>query len=173
MITIEALRAQAHAAACAAVDRALADPSLDLNDDTVRAIAQGAEQGIERSVALQSHFGKFYTSAKVCQVLNVTKQAVSKKVSAHKLLRVTTSDGKSVFPAFQFVGNAVEPHIEKLVSILLSNGMDGWSALYWLTSPLPGFGGKTAVEMVYLGQGDEKLKLLALSDSSQWVEIPL
>ncbi len=103
--------------------------------------------------------GPFYSTDRVRQILGgtrpVSRQDISDRVEARRLLRVQTADGKHLFPAFQFDGDVVDPELVKVIHPLLHAGADGWTVVYWLTTPLPQFGGQTPLALVRAGAADE------------------
>lgn len=119
----------------------------------------------------RDRFGTFYTSQRIGQELGgISRQAVSERVRNSTLLRVTTSDGVSAFPSFQVRSGKVPGPMKKLFQILMPAAPDEWGVLYWMTSPLDEFGGRTAVEVVDDGNWKE-LKLLrgiAQDDAAGW-----
>ena len=112
----------------------------------------------------------FYSSSSAAEKLNQSRQALNKAVQDGMVFRVKTRDGEYVYPSFQFSGSKVVPEILRLVSILKDGGMDDWSVLYWLTSPLPMFNGETPASMAMNNDGRfEQVVELAQADAAHWV----
>lgn len=107
--------------------------------------------------------GTFYSIDRVRQILGgtrpVSRQDISDQVGARRLLCVQTADGKHLFPAFQFDGDVVDPGLVKVMHALLDAGADGWTVVYWLTTPLPQFGGQTPLALVRAGAADEVFEM--------------
>ncbi len=103
--------------------------------------------------------GPFYSTDRVRQLLGRTRPAfrlaISEHVKNHQLLRVRTADRKHLFPVFQFEGDAVDPELVRVMRPLLNAGADGWTVVYWLTTPLPQFGGQTPLALVGAGAADD------------------
>ena len=107
--------------------------------------------------------GPFYSTDRVRQTMGgtrpVSRQAISEHVKNHQLLHVRTADGKHLFPAFQFDGDVVDPELVKVMHALLDAGADGWTIVYWLTTPLPQFDGQTPLALVRAGAADEVFEM--------------
>jgi hypothetical protein len=119
---------------------------------------------------ITDRIGPFYSLNRVSELLGgVSRQAVSERARSHRLLRVTTSDGVMVFPAFQFARSQVRTNLVPLFEVLLGSGADPWTVAYWLTSPLDSFNGRTALEVVDFGtDAQRKLVSLARDDAAAW-----
>lgn len=171
MFTQEDFRSKAKADLSKKIDRMVDSGQIKTyNKETLNALVNGASHGIDRNVEFKQRFGSFYRYAEISTLLNISRQAVHNKQKDNKILVVTTQNGTKLCPAFQFTNGSTEPTISSLVNILLSGGVDPWSVLYWLTTPLPDREGKTAVEAIYGGGGhSEGLKELAREDAALWV----
>ena len=115
--------------------------------------ADNSEKVDNRRSMYKERFGYFYSSSNVATKLNQSRQALDEAVQAGRVLRVKTSDGEYVYPSFQFAKASVIPEISRLISILKDGGMDDWSVLYWLTSPLPMFDDETSVSVAMNNDG--------------------
>lgn len=58
------------------------------------------------------------SSKEVCDILNISRQALSKKVSKGQILSYSLNDKKKFYPEFQFKKNCVIEEIEKLTKEL-------------------------------------------------------
>jgi hypothetical protein len=121
---------------------------------------------------ISDRLGAFYSLNRVAELLGgVGRKAVSERARSHRLLRVTTSDGVMVFPAFQFAHSRVRSNLIPLLEVLLGSGADPWTVAYWLTSPLDSFNGRTALEVVDFGtDAQRRLINLARRDAAAWKE---
>lgn len=171
MSTKEEFRAQAKQSVGALIDQLIDEGVVDCTAESLAIMRQGVERGVRQ----KDRFGKFYPIDRVRSVLGgsravaISRQAVNKQVQAKKILRVVTRDGVHLYPAFQFSGDKVEPTIAQIVNTLATGGMDEWSIVYWLTSPIPELEDHTAVEVVYAGGDLDHLLRLATSDAAHWV----
>ena len=130
-------------------------------------LGHGTGMGLEGE--FKQRFGSFYRYTDIGKFLGVTRQAVSQKNGDSRILVVTTKDGTKLCPAFQFVNGKVEKPVSDLINTLLGGGMDSWSALYWLTTPLPECDNKTAIEALCAGNGYSAiLNRLAREDVAHW-----
>lgn len=170
MATTEAFRDELLHSLEQSIDSLIDEGTMrDLSAADAATLARGAMDGMERVLAFRSRFGMFHRTPRVQEILGgVSRQAVSKLATSHRLLRVVTEDGVHLFPAFQFVGGRVDPVVRTLVGILGDAGMDGWTILYWLTTPVPALEGRTALEAITGTQAD-LVEVLARDDASRWV----
>ncbi|PPH86334.1 hypothetical protein C5C95_15045 [Rathayibacter sp. AY1B7] len=148
----------------------------DFSQDALDATASSALAGMREANRVNTQLGAFYTIDRVMTVLgNVSRQAVNERVKSNRLLRVQTSDGKLLFPAFQFQATGgVHPQLSKVLQILLASGEDGWTIAYWLTTPIEQFGGRTALDVIGSRETDEILDLMdvAADDAKAWHNVP-
>lgn len=78
--------------------------------------------------------GPCYTGPAFQRELGISRQAVSQGVAALRYLRVTTSDGKMLYPAFQLRGGAVVPGLDKVLRILNEGTKGTWTWAQWLNT---------------------------------------
>ncbi|MEW1982452.1 hypothetical protein AB0333_16215 [Citricoccus sp. NPDC079358] len=118
-------------------------------------------------------YGLFYTAARVCEVLGgKSEHALDELVASHQLLRVTTSGGLNLYPAFQFVDASVMVGLPPLLEILLGSGADPWAAAHWLTARTDHNEGQAAVEVLASGRDDLKADPIKLAhhDAAGWAD---
>ncbi|MFT3942217.1 MAG: DUF2384 domain-containing protein [Ancrocorticia sp.] len=143
----------------------------DYSAKAQEAALHAAITAIQKAQDFTDRVGPFYSTDRVRQILGtkqpVSRQAISDRVKNHRLLRVRTSDGKHLFPAFQFEGDGVNPELVKVMQPLLNAGTDGWTVVYWLTTPLPQFDGQTPLALIKNGVVDEVVAL-ANTDAAAW-----
>ena len=91
------------------------------------------------------HAGPFLDTEGVMAVLDgVSKQAVSQRVRAGRLLALRTGSGQLVYPLWQFVDGGLLPG---LPDVLEAAGLDpdrpatGWTVASWLATEDPDLGG--------------------------------
>lgn len=81
--------------------------------------------------------GPVYSSGSLQRELGVGRQAVSKAVAELRLLRLTTADGHTVYPAFQVRDGAAVRGIRPVLSALQRGIDDPWTWAQWLAAPEP------------------------------------
>ncbi|MDN5600138.1 MAG: hypothetical protein ACTHV2_09035 [Brachybacterium sp.] len=143
----------------------------EFTEQTATEAVSASSERLREIARNRDRFGTFFTSQKVGEKLGgISRQAVSARVQKSTLLRVTTSDDVSAFPSFQIRAGDVPGPMKKLFQTLLPAAPDPWGVLYWMTSPLEEFGGRTAVEVVDDGDWREVklLKGMAQDDASGW-----
>lgn len=137
--------------------------------------ASGLREALAREASRQqmfaSRFGPFLSTARVERLLGVTRQAISKKVAKGQLLRATTTDGKAVYPRFQFVGQGISQPLLSVARVLREGGLDEWSILYWLTAPQPELHGLTPAQAALAAEPPADLLLrMAREDAGTWAD---
>ncbi|AZZ56650.1 antitoxin Xre/MbcA/ParS toxin-binding domain-containing protein [Rathayibacter iranicus] len=144
----------------------------DFSQDALEATTASALAGVREANRLNAQLGPFYSSDRVRTLLGgISRQAVTERVAGHRLLRVETSDGKLLFPAFQFQPTGeVRPRLAALLQTLLATGENSWTVAYWLTTPLAQFEGRTALDVLDSRRADEieDLMDLAADDAASW-----
>lgn len=88
-------------------------------------------------VLWRRQLGRLLSSEEVRQLLGVgTRQAVSDFVKRRRLLAIRGTDGRLLFPAFQFTA-AGRPlaALEAILSAFARAGVDGLTIASWFTSP--------------------------------------
>jgi hypothetical protein len=80
--------------------------------------------------------GPSYTSGTLQRELGVGRGAVSKAVSELRVLRLVTSDGVTLYPAFQVRGGKLVPGLREVLTVLRSGLDDPWTWAQWLNTPL-------------------------------------
>jgi len=110
--------------------------------------------------------GPVYTSQGLQRWLGVSRQAISQHVQSRRILRLTTVDGVSVFPSFQFddCGGRL-PHLNDVLDALAAGVDDAWTWASWLNTP--DNTGLTQASRMW--QGDWKLvREQADEDAAAW-----
>ncbi|WP_125100104.1 hypothetical protein [Leucobacter chromiireducens] len=118
-------------------------PELDgLN---LREVAYGLVASIPRRTETEwdDLIGPFTTTASLVRRLGVSKQALHKARTAHRLLATPTGDRTILYPMFQFgIGPepTMLPHLPVIMETLAEAGMNAWSIALWLNTPRPELG---------------------------------
>lgn len=136
----------------------------DYADDLARRVAD-----LRRKEDSDRRFGKFYTTARVMEILGVTsRQSVTNMIRRGTILRVRTADGRNAFPALQFderTGRVIAG-LREVLQVLLPAAATEWTVLDWLVTPMPELGGRRAIDAVV----DDARGVLALArqDAAAW-----
>jgi hypothetical protein len=107
----------------------------------------------------------FYDTAGVAVVLGgpgadpVSKQAVEQRRNRRTLLALQTSDGRWIYPTWQFHNHEVLPGLAEVLAVFAEHST--WSVGTWLTTPSTELDGMTAVQ--WLEAGADRTHLLSLS----------
>jgi len=137
---------------------------VDYADDLARRMAD-----LRRKEDSDRRFGKFYTTAKVMELLGIgSRQAVTNMIRRGTILRVRTEDGRNAFPALQFdeeAGRLVEG-LRDVLTTLLPAAATPWTVLDWLVTPMAELSGRRPVDAVR----DNAAGVLALArqDAAAW-----
>jgi hypothetical protein len=109
----------------------------------------------------RSQLGPCLSQAAAAELLGITAQAVAKRAAGGDLLRLVHSDGRPVYPMFQFVGRSA---LAGLGPVLRALGEvdDPLTIAAWLTSPKRLLEGRTPIEALRSGQ--TQAALLAAQD---------
>lgn len=76
--------------------------------------------------------GPFLRSEGVQARLHISRQAVAAKAARRRLLRVFTSDGIALFPAWQFIDGSGVPGLAAVLALFPEETVDGWTLAGWL-----------------------------------------
>lgn len=76
--------------------------------------------------------GPFLRSEGVQARLGISRQAVAAKAARRRLLRVFTSDGIALFPAWQFIDGSVVSGLASILACFPEDAVDGWTLAGWL-----------------------------------------
>lgn len=147
----------------------------DFSPERTRVIVDAAISAVQRVTQLHERLGGFHRTDQVRALLgNISRQAVHDRVVNKRLLRVETSDGELVYPAFQFsTSGSVFPRIVRAFKILLEQG-DPWTVTYWLTARVADLGNRTPAEVLALADDPDQIDrvfLLARADAAAWASI--
>lgn len=122
---------------------------------------------------LSERFGRLYTATTAQVALRLESASeLDGLVEAHRLLRVETADGATLYPELQFDGDgSVVSALTGVLRLLLPAAVDGWPVLYWLTAPLDDFDGRTAAVVLRSGDPAEvtSVEALAAETANGWL----
>ncbi|MEJ6553403.1 hypothetical protein PQI51_00010 [Microbacterium esteraromaticum] len=80
--------------------------------------------------------GPCYTTASLARTLGWTEAMVSEAVHSLSLLRVTTSDGVDLYPAFQIWDGKPVGGLADVLRVLRTGVDSQWTWAQWLSTPL-------------------------------------
>lgn len=115
-----------------------------------------------------AQFGPFYDTAAVRQILGVSKQAVNERVRRRSMLAATTSDGRVVYPVFQFGDPGVRRDVSTVVSAFRDVDVDGWAIGAWFSTPAAALQRLTPVQWLLDGRGVQPVQELATETAARW-----
>lgn len=124
-------------------------------------------------MASSDRYGPCYTAERACENLGgISPSDLDRLVSAHRLLRVTTTDGVSLYPAFQFADGSVMAGLPSLLETLLGSGADPWTVAHWLTARTENTDGLTAIEVLASDSDELRADLIRLArhDAAGWAD---
>lgn len=111
-------------------------------------------------VVWQQHLGPLLEGDQVRALLRVrTRQAVNDLVKRHRILAVSSAEGRLVYPAFQF-GPGGRPYeaMPRVLGVLAGAGVSAHTLASWFRSPQRALGGATPA--VWLAEGRDTAALV-------------
>jgi len=81
--------------------------------------------------------GRCYTEDSLGDILHLTSEQIAAAADDLRLLRLVTSEGVHVFPAFQLDGDAIIPGLPDVLRALRTGGDAPWVWSLWLTARNP------------------------------------
>ena len=97
-----------------------------------------------------------FSSGKVGELLNLSRQGVDKRRAAHQLLALTQGRRGYSYPAFQFEDGRTVDGLEEVLREL--RGLDPWMQLMFFTTPHERLGDKSPIEALRSGRADEVVR---------------
>lgn len=90
--------------------------------------------------------GPVYETSDLTSWLRISRQALNKKVHQGDVLAMKTSDGHTIYPAWQFaVDGSVRPGVAEAVKALMPV-MDDWTRTLWFSGRSPELGDKSPAD---------------------------
>jgi hypothetical protein len=141
----------------------LTAPAIDEIVDRLGALLPPAAPSV-----LDAEIGPFYDTAGVQSLLGrVSKQAVADRRAKHTVLAMKTSEGRWIYPTFQFTGQAVDPALVPAIRAFADS--PAWSAALWFVTPNPDLEGEvTPVAWARAGRPAEALERSARRTAQEW-----
>src|SRR6266852_5418045 len=106
-------------------------------------------RGFELRQEMIKKSGGVFSSGKVAELLNVSRQAVDKRRTANQLLALTQGRRGYSYPSFQFEDGRTIRGLEEVLTQL--KPLDPWMQMVFFTSPNERLGGKTPIESLQKG----------------------
>jgi hypothetical protein len=103
------------------------------------------------------HLGPFYDTAGLQRAFGWSPETIDAMAKSHVILKLETSDGVVVFPAYCFdaTGKTI-PHLPLVISGLMAREFsDPWSIAMWLNTHADEWDGRSAVELLRTDLADE------------------
>lgn len=123
-------------------------------DFDLTAFARRAIASVPQRNALADSIGDFYDTAGLVEWLEISKQALGKRVEKHQMIGCKTADGHWVYPAWQFSDDGdILPGISEVLTVLLSQ-QDPWAASLWFVSASPNLPGELSAAEWLAKDGD-------------------
>jgi hypothetical protein len=103
------------------------------------------------------HLGPFYDTVGLQRAFGWSQATVQALARSHVILKLETSDGVILFPAFCFSETgATIPHLPLVISHLLAREFSNpWSIAIWLNAHAGEWDGRSAVELLRTDLADE------------------
>lgn len=100
----------------------------------------------------------------------VSKQAVEQRRKRRTILALQTSDGRWIYPTWQFRNHEVIPGLAEVLGAFERDDrpFSAWSIGTWLTTSLDDLDGSTAVEWLDVDADRDRLVTLARQTAAQW-----
>jgi hypothetical protein len=89
-------------------------------------------------VLWERHLGPLYSTKQVRELMGIgSRQAISERAKRRRLLAVPGSDGKPVFPAFQFAGRRLLPGLGAILDTFQGAVESPYTVASWFVTPEP------------------------------------
>lgn len=103
--------------------------------------------------------GTVYTSGGVEAVLGITRQQVADRRTRGTLVAGRTSDGRWVFPTYQFAAGEQRADVRTVLDVLRVADPDPWSIALWFPTPKGDLDGRSPLDLLDGGEHDFVLDL--------------
>ncbi|GAA2523980.1 hypothetical protein [Streptomyces longisporus] len=91
-------------------------------------------------------WGPFYDSSGVAELLDISPAEAEKQGEMRELLMVNTTDGRFLFPVWQFTDDHLHRRVAKVLTVFRDLSISPWMVVQWATAPNPELGDVTPVE---------------------------
>jgi hypothetical protein len=132
------------------------------------ALAERMTSAVAMPSIWDERIGPFYDTAGVTRLLGISRQALTQRVERWSILAMRTSDGKWIYPTFQFTGRSLLPGLSDVLSAFRDADVDGWMVASWLQLAQPGLDGASPADWLAAGSDTARLRELALATAERW-----
>lgn len=117
-------------------------------------VSAGAES--VHDVTAYQELGPFYEAASLGRLRGTQSQSLDEQVRRGEIICLTTSDGKRVYPGFQFDGPnlAPLPDLDLVLDALDPHRRDPWGDATWLRETRPELDGRSPLQALRDGDAD-------------------
>ena len=115
------------------------------------ALARARVRGLEARKKLEDAAGGLLDGAAVAKVLGMTPAGVHKRYQACQLLGIRGEVRRIGYPAVQFDGGRVLPHLQEVLRLFAAAKVDGWAQLAFLMSANARLGDRTPLAALRAG----------------------
>lgn len=112
--------------------------------------------------------GPFYDTPGVVRLLGISKQAVADRVRRRTLIATITTNGRHLYPTFQFDRARIVPRISEVAAVFRSTPADGWAIASWFTTPAVTLNGQTPAQWLRAGNDPDPVASLADDAAARW-----
>jgi hypothetical protein len=129
------------AEAAESFEQTLADLGVGEGDaaiDDPAALGRRAALLAASEVLWERHLGPLYSTNQVRELMGIgSRQAISERVKRRRLLAVPGSDGRPLFPAFQFAGRRLLPGLAAILDVFQGAVESQYTLASWFVTPEP------------------------------------
>lgn len=131
--------------------------------NSLRRVARAAKRQAENSRASlwDKALGPFFSCPQVAAELNLTEHDVTQMTGNHGIVGLLTTDGVWVYPTFQFDDPQQQGNLAEVFRVLVTSGLDEWTAAGWLVARHLELGGMSAVAWLWGGLDLDEVLWLA------------
>jgi hypothetical protein len=140
----------------------------------IGAVVGAVEAALPRANRLAARAGTVYTTGQLQKLLpgihasELRDQSVYNRVNARRLIAAKTSDGRVVYPAFQFVVRPGRVQVRndvidlwQLLPVPSDGRIDAWTSISWLNGPRKDLDGQTPLAWLDSHGLDQRLRRAA------------
>lgn len=102
------------------------------------------------------------------RTLGISEPELTDLVDRRMLLAVTTSDGKVLFPMFQFDGLEMLAGLPDVMAVFAGVPVDDWTLASWLLAPSDSLEGLSVVDWLRAGRDPASVRAHADTAASRW-----
>lgn len=122
--------------------------------ESAEAVGRRAALAVATETIWEDRIGPLLTSSEARALLGeVSRQALSKRVSRRSVIRLTDERGSSRYPAWQFdlIGQRVYPAVPDVIRRFDAAGLDEWAVASFFGTPQPELADRRPADVVAAG----------------------